>query len=70
MEEREMSADQEAFEAWRNKTKHLPGVSERDIWQAAIAHIKQNYTLCEKEPRSYGRNEMGQFIELYREAKS
>jgi hypothetical protein len=49
-----MSADQEAFEAWCSANDVAP--YEMEIaeagWQAAIAHIKQNYVLCEKKPVS------------------
>jgi hypothetical protein len=43
------------------------------IWQAAIAHIKQNYTLCEKEPDSHKDvhiNGKWKTVPLYRESQS
>ena len=57
--------DREAFEAWR-KDNNFPytgfGV---EIWLAAITHIRENYTICEREPITM--MELGDT--LYREAQ-
>ena len=38
------------FDTWWNAQVDWSEVTPESIWNAAIAHIKQNYTLCEKKP--------------------
>jgi hypothetical protein len=49
---------EEAFEAWWKQYQidymiDMPTQVAGDSWHAAIAHIRENYTIAEKEPSAW-----------------